>query len=805
MILAAPIVIPFAKALGLSIGTLGMAKATDMINNYIQENPEQSVKILSTIVPSIGIGQTVMNEEKISLEDLDEMTDEEAQDLSKEEKAELMKQAGKSGGKNKRQTMIDISEKLGLSGENKDKQDIEYEVDERYEGGVEEVSKPKFDYKKFFRKRRSNGGPLNDDEEYQQSEFSKRVNELMDDGFDFGEAVKEAMKEGYKDGGSIGIEVLFGPKVPAAPSQLVEESEIVLGYRGDAGYRSGSAQASSIGQGNVGSKASFGGGKGTDRSGRSEGISGVDRSKVTQEQNINQLKNQLGIKDPNLIQKTFNKYNSLPFGVKSAINTMAPVELMKLFNIGNVINTGVNKLKNPILTEEDITLEPGKLPELTLGIDNLRADLTKAQQKALGKQKMGYELGLFSIDDVRKNIEPLGDPDKPATNEEIKEFFTAKDGGRVGLFMGGSPLEGEALSIYNSMKAYGNDDQTIADRLQALGMYTPGGTTTTPPSEGIIGAQLNQGGDDKPMIQPFRQDPRVGAAFEAYQRNQGLKAMGIEDPFADEISLQGAYYEDMPNVDLRPGSQSMMGKIKSGIGEIMNYPLVKGLSMMTPFGFAKQGLNALKGLMPINQRAIAENVAGNMGIAVDDIGRVVNTGNYQDPNNVMAGYNLNKMTDETFDKRIDTISGTLSDKYGLGANEIKGILEGTLSEEELNAINARAIMPGTTQTTNLIKQLRSINIAKDKNKFIQDIAKKEAERQRVEKERKEAFAQAERDRKKYADIEAAISRGDRVDDRDRPTSGPTAVGAGMGVGGGYASDFGFLKDGGLATMFKRKR
>ena len=150
MILAAPIVIPFAKALGLSIGTLGMAKATDMINNYIQENPEQSVKILSTIVPSIGIGQTVMNEEKISLEDLDEMTDEEAQDLSKEEKAELMKQAGKSGSKDKRQTMIDISEKLGLSGENKDKQDIEYEVDERYEGGVEEVSKPKFDYKKFF-------------------------------------------------------------------------------------------------------------------------------------------------------------------------------------------------------------------------------------------------------------------------------------------------------------------------------------------------------------------------------------------------------------------------------------------------------------------------------------------------------------------------------------------------------------------------------------------------------------------------------------------------------------------------------
>ena len=33
-------------------------------------------------------------------------------------------------------------------------------------------------------------------EEYKQSEFSRRVEELMDDGFDFGAAVKEAMKEG---------------------------------------------------------------------------------------------------------------------------------------------------------------------------------------------------------------------------------------------------------------------------------------------------------------------------------------------------------------------------------------------------------------------------------------------------------------------------------------------------------------------------------------------------------------------------------------------------------------------------------
>ena len=162
MILAAPLVIPFAKAVGLSVGTLGMAALADQVNDYIQDNPEESMKILSTIIPGVGIGQIFMSkEDKISLEDLDEMTDEEAQDLTKEEKAELMKQAGKTGGKNKRQTMIDIAGKLGLSGEGREKQDIEYEIDERYdEGGVEDAPKPKFDYTKFFRKRRADGGAI---------------------------------------------------------------------------------------------------------------------------------------------------------------------------------------------------------------------------------------------------------------------------------------------------------------------------------------------------------------------------------------------------------------------------------------------------------------------------------------------------------------------------------------------------------------------------------------------------------------------------------------------------------------------
>ena len=55
MIIAAPLVVPFAEALGLSVGALGMAKATDVVNRYIQENPEQSEKIISMIMPTQGI------------------------------------------------------------------------------------------------------------------------------------------------------------------------------------------------------------------------------------------------------------------------------------------------------------------------------------------------------------------------------------------------------------------------------------------------------------------------------------------------------------------------------------------------------------------------------------------------------------------------------------------------------------------------------------------------------------------------------------------------------------------------------
>ena len=58
----------------------------------------------------------------------------------------------------------------------------------------------------LFKKRFADGGSTNGSAE---KAFSAKVNELMDDGYDFGEAVKEAMRQGYNKGGQVVMEAMI--------------------------------------------------------------------------------------------------------------------------------------------------------------------------------------------------------------------------------------------------------------------------------------------------------------------------------------------------------------------------------------------------------------------------------------------------------------------------------------------------------------------------------------------------------------------------------------------------------------------
>jgi hypothetical protein len=78
-----------------------------------------------------------------------------------------------------------------------------------------------------------------------------------------------------------------------------------------------------------------------------------------------------------------------------------------------------------------------------------------------------------------------------------KDKYGLKEGGRVGLFMGGPPLTGQALQTYNSMKAYGFSDQEIADALSLQRASASNAETATAATAAPINIynQLGGGGN----------------------------------------------------------------------------------------------------------------------------------------------------------------------------------------------------------------------------------------------------------------------------------------------------------------------
>ena len=113
------------------------------------------------------------------------------------------------------------------------------------------------------------------------------------------------------------------------------------GYRGDAAYRSASAQSTTIGQGNVGSKESFGGDQSSDGS---EGASGADFSKVgsgsTYAKNVEKQKQkekEKKEKKKKTIKKYFEDYN---------LNKRKKKQRSILSNLDKKIRAGFN-IKNP--------------------------------------------------------------------------------------------------------------------------------------------------------------------------------------------------------------------------------------------------------------------------------------------------------------------------------------------------------------------------------------------------------------------------------------------------------------------------
>ena len=169
-----------------------------------------------------------------------------------------------------------------------------------------------------------------------------------------------------------------------------------------------------------------------------------------------------------------------------------------------------------------------------------------------------------------------------------------------------------------------------------------------------------------------------------------------------------------------------------------------------------------------------DGVSNFGGVTTDDLGRITNNGlNYNTPEGIMSGYNSGFDLAGKALGRIGTIQeaiekGRFKDKFALDR-----------ANKKINNLKTAAVASAQAK-----RQAYQDKIDRAKNQAAQDRARTKS-----------------------------ITAGYGGHDNSPGATGPTAVGAGMGVGGGYNTDHGFKKDGGmigyrnggLASMFTRRR
>ena len=331
-------------------------------------------------------------------------------------------------------------------------------------------------------------------EDYKESEMSKIVKRLMDEeGFEFGEAVREAMEqtknfESKADGGSIGIEVLFkekmanGGRVPAVSGGFMK----LL-------------------------------------------LEGAQKGK----QGIMELVETGKSKFDDFVETQVSKKPSDSFTPQKITADLidGPITLEKMANLDSKT---LNIIKN--------TYDQGlykSMPEI-LKAGNLLERFTKVVK---GERIIDYERAEAILGVPLKGDETLNDLFK--IEFETRPAEALADGGRVGLFMGGPALTGDALSVYNSMNAYGFSDQEIANALQERGLYTPGSTTE---ETGIIASApniINQGsgggGEGPPPGPKFNRNDLLGTSD-----YQGTGPGFVESILGIPAALVNAYTKISP-------------------------------------------------------------------------------------------------------------------------------------------------------------------------------------------------------------------------------------------------------------------
>jgi hypothetical protein len=452
-VLAAPLVIPFAEAIGVSIAALGMAKATDKVNEFIQENPEQSIKIFQMIMPSQGIANALKNKSSEGDEDLSEDMD------------------------------VEVKEKPKLTGKEKSEK-IKAAI-RRARAGKGNYSSPDAEGSAVDIR----GSVIREAEDMGLADKDLKDKPYKEKGYDFRDYIpRGAYKKKYADGGAIGIEVLFEEKKP--------RKDFNTGGRATTQDFANALQRVSAGttyQQQVQAKDYA-------RQEASNLLSEAMRS--GNQGNIQSILQGIG-GSPSMGGMQFNtsgnRIISIPAtgpGRDKILNAMA----------NQMLSTTTYAPPPPPTDSLTGMLESQMLPNMADGSMRSLAEQNAIRDKVLAAQK-AQEQSYFMTDPVTgkkysTEAEAIDDLGLVTYNQRFA------DGGRVGLFMGGPALEGPALGIYNSMKAYKSfTDQEIANAIKEAGYELPTSSTPDPtPDPGQGAGQSGGRGSDQNAGYVDRQD-----------------------------------------------------------------------------------------------------------------------------------------------------------------------------------------------------------------------------------------------------------------------------------------------------------
>jgi len=161
--------------------------------------------------------------------------------------------------------------------------------------------------------------------------------------------------------------------------------------------------------------------------------------------------------------------------------------------------------------------------------------------------------------------------------------------------MGGSPLDGQALAIYNSMNAYGFDDQAIANALQEQGLYTPGSTPDVPDTTiQPIGFQSgNGGGGGITELTPLNTRTNISSGI---NRNDKTFIDPLNEKIANQMTIQNPNLNKYTTEEIVSMNPDMFN-IKTDKGfignTIDNFKTMSG-SLMDKFSGSKVGQGATK-------------------------------------------------------------------------------------------------------------------------------------------------------------------------------------------------------------------